>query len=47
MLSRKEAAGAALVDDNARRFVRVLHMTGLETMPKGKDIGAALYWEAR
>ncbi len=41
MLSRKEAAGAAVVDGDAKRFVRVLHTSGLETMPKGKGTAAA------
>jgi hypothetical protein len=41
MLSRKEAAGAAVVDGNARLFVRVLHTSDLETMPKGKGKWAA------
>jgi hypothetical protein len=40
MLSRKEV-GAAVVDGNARRFVRILHTSGLETMPKGKGKRAA------
>jgi hypothetical protein len=35
MLSRKEAAGAALVDGDAKRFVRVLHTSGLETNAEG------------